>query len=139
MNAHIAIPYSEGQIFQHFGKTAQFKIYTIEDDKVVSSEVVDTEGTGHEDLALWLVWHSVNAVICGNVGPGMQGALAGAGIQFLAGVEGAADEAVAKLLAGTLVGATTATCGGHAGGGCGGPGGGCGGHCGHGGCGGCHG
>ena len=52
MNAHIAIPYSEGQIFQHFGKTAQFKIYAIEDDKVVSSEIVDTEGTGHEDLAL---------------------------------------------------------------------------------------
>lgn len=131
MNAHIAIPYSDGQIFQHFGKTTQFKIYVIEEDAVVSSEVVDTDGTGHEDLALWLVWHAVNAVICGNVGPGMQGALAAAGIQFLAGVEGAADEAIEKLLAGTLVGETRATCGGH--------GGGCGGHCGHGGCGGCHG
>lgn len=134
MNAHIAIPYLDGQVFPHFGKTTQFKIYRIEDDKVVSSEVVDTEGTGHEDLALWLVWHSVNAVICGNIGAGMQGALAAAGIQFLAGVEGSADETIEKLLVGTLVGETTANCGGHAGGGCGGH---CGGHCGHG-CGGCH-
>lgn len=138
MNAKIAIPYSEGTVFQHFGRATQFKIYTIESGKVVSDEVVDTEGTGHEDLALWLVWHAVDAVLCGDVGPGMQGALAAAGIQFLAGVEGSADEAVEKLLAGTLVGQTTATCGGH-GGGCGGHGGGCGGHCGHGGCGGCHG
>ena len=131
MDAQIAIPYAEGRIFPHLGKSTQFKIYKIEKDRVVSSEVADTEGTGHEDLALWLVWHAVNGVICGNVGPGMQGALAGAGIAFLAGVEGSADEAVEKLIAGTLVGTSTATCGGH------GHGGGCGGHCGHG-CGGCH-
>ena len=68
MNALIAIPYSEGQIFQHLGRATQFKIYKVEEDKVVSSEVVDTEGTGHEDLALWLVWHAVNGVICGKGG-----------------------------------------------------------------------
>ena len=82
MDAQIAIPYAEGRIFPHLGKSTQFKIYKIEKDRVVSSEVADTEGTGHEDLALWLVWHGVNAVICGNVGPGMQGALAGAGISL---------------------------------------------------------
>ncbi len=136
MNTQIAIPYSEGQIFQHLGKCTQFKIYKIEDDTVVSSEVATTDGTSHEDVALWLVWHGVNGVICGHIGPGMQGALTGAGIAFLAGVEGAADEAVEKLLAGTLVGTTAANCGGHGGaGGCGGHhGGGCGGGC----CGGCH-
>ena len=116
MDAQIAIPYAEGRIFPHLGKSTQFKIYKIEKDRVVSSEVADTEGTGHEDLALWLVWHGVNAVICGNVGPGMQGALAGAGISLFAGVAGA------------VVTAQTATCGGGHGG--------CGGHCGHG-CGGC--
>ncbi|MGN0846506.1 MAG: NifB/NifX family molybdenum-iron cluster-binding protein [Kiritimatiellia bacterium] len=131
MDTQIAVPYSDGQIFQHFGRTTQFKIYKIEAGKVASAEIIDTEGTGHEDLALWLVWHGVNGVICGNVGPGMQGALAGAGIRLFAGVEGAADEAVEKFLAGTLVTADVATCGGgHHGGECGG-------HCGHG-CGGCH-
>ncbi len=140
LNAKIAIPHSEGQIFPHMGRTTEFKIYTIENGKVTSAEVVDTEGTGHEDLALWLVWHAVNGVICGNIGPGMQGALAGAGIGFLAGVTGAADAAIEQLLAGTLVGTQAATCAGHGeSGGCGGHDhaeGGCGG-CGHG-CGGCH-
>ena len=129
MNACIAIPYENGNVFQHFGKATTFKIYTIENDAVVKSEIKDTEGAGHEELGLWLVWQGVNAVICGGIGPGAMGALAGAGIPAVAGVEGSADDAVAKLIAGTLVTASEPTCGGHAHGGCGG-------HCG--GCHGCH-
>ena len=139
MNARIAVPYSEGQVFQHFGKAVQFKIYSVEDGKVASSEIVQSENKSHEDLALWFVFQGVNAVLCGNIGAGMQGALAGCGIVALAGVEGAADEAVAKLLDGTLVATQAANCPGHAGGGCGGGchGGGChGGGCHGGGC--CH-
>ena len=40
----IGVTYENGQIFQHFGHTEQFKIYTVEEGKVVSSEVVDTNG-----------------------------------------------------------------------------------------------
>ena len=128
MNATIAIPVEEDQIFQHFGKATRFRIYKIEDDAVKSAETCDTGGVGHEDLALWLVTHGVNAVICGGIGPGAMGALAGAGVVALAGVEGAADEAVAKLIDGTLeVLQNIATCGHHHGG-CGGH---CAGHCGH--------
>lgn len=124
MNATLAIPYSEGQVFPHFGKSTQFKIYVIADDRVSQSAIVETEGVGHEALGLWLIQHGVNAVICGGIGPGAQGALAAAGIALLAGVEGAADEAVRKLLAGELQASSGATCNhhGHAGG--------CGHHCG---------
>lgn len=138
MNATIAIPVEGDRIFQHFGKATKFKIYEIEGSVVKASETQEVEGSGHEEVALWLVVHGVNAVICGNIGPGAQGALTAAGIIALAGVEGAADEAVAKLLDGTLEALKDiANCAHHAGGGCGGScGGGCGGHCGHGGC--CH-
>ena len=123
MNATIAIPYSEGLVFPHFGKATQFKIYVIADDRVTQSAVVETEGVGHEALGLWLVQRGVDAVICGGIGLGAQGALAAAGIALLAGVEGAADEAVRKLLAGELESSSSATCDhhGHAGG--------CGHHC----------
>lgn len=40
----IAVTYEDGQIFQHFGHTEQFKVYDVEDGKVVASEVVDTNG-----------------------------------------------------------------------------------------------
>ena len=132
MNATIAIPVEGDEIFQHFGKASKFKIYTIANDAVTASEVCETDGSAHEEVALWLLTHGVNAVICGNIGPGAQGALMAAGIIALAGVSGAADEAAQKLIAGTLEALQTANCG-HHGGGCGGH---CGGHCGHGGC--CH-
>ena len=136
MNAIIAIPYSDGQVFPHFGKATSFRIYSVVDDKVDHAETLDTDGTSHEDVALWLVWHGVNAVLCDGIGPGAQGALYAAGIQTLAGVSGPADEVVERLLAGTLEAVSQPTCGGHGhGGGCGGHGG-CGGSCGHG-CGGC--
>ena len=47
----IAVTYKAGQIFQHFGHTEQFKIYDIEDGKIVSSGVIDTNGSGHGALA----------------------------------------------------------------------------------------
>ncbi len=36
----IAVTYDNGNIFQHFGKTENFKVYEVEDNKVVSSEVI---------------------------------------------------------------------------------------------------
>jgi len=133
MNATIAIPVENEQIFQHFGQATKFKIYTIKDDGVRYAEVVDTEGVGHEEIALWLLVHQVQIVVCGGIGPGAQGALYAAGIMTLAGVEGSADEAIAKVIDGTIEAQQAATCNHHTGGGCGGH---CGGHCGHGGC--CH-
>ena len=50
----IAVPYSDGQVFQHFGKSEQFKIYDTIDDEIISSEIVDTSGSGHSALADFL-------------------------------------------------------------------------------------
>ena len=35
----IAVTYENGQIFQHFGHTKQFKVYEVEDGKIVKSEI----------------------------------------------------------------------------------------------------
>lgn len=126
MNARVAVPHHEGTIFRHFGKSAQFKIYTIADGAIAASEVLDADGAGHDELGIWLVRNAVNAVVCADIGPGAQGALAAAGIFVFAGVEGLADEAIGKLLAGELVSTGNANCSRHAhSGGC--PSGGCGG------------
>ena len=99
----IAVTYENGQVFQHFGHTAQFKIYTVEDGKVTGSEVVDTNGSGHGALAGFLMQHGVDTLICGGIGGGAQMALlARAGIKFYGGVSGMADKAVEALLGGTL-------------------------------------
>ena len=98
----IAVTYENGEIFQHFGHTEQFKVYDAENGKIVSSEVVDTNGSGHGALAGVLSALHVDALICGGIGGGAQAALAAAGIQLYGGVSGSADEAAEALAAGTL-------------------------------------
>mgnify|MGYP006393135417 CR=1 FL=1 len=98
----IAVTYENGQIFQHFGHTKQFKIYTAKNEKIISSEVIDTNGSGHGALAELLSTLQVDALICGGIGGGAQTALAEVGIKLYGGVSGDADKAVEALLGGTL-------------------------------------
>lgn len=109
----IGVTYEDGQIFQHFGHTEQFKIYTVEDEKVVSSEVVDTNGSGHGALAGFLADNGVEVLICGGIGGGAQMALAEAGIKLFGGVSGDADAAVEALLKEELVFNPNVTCNHH--------------------------
>lgn len=99
----IAVTYENGEIFQHFGHTENFKIYDIEDDRVVETEVVPTFGLGHEALAGMLEGMEINVVICGGMGAGAQAALSECDIEICAGQSGNADDAVEAYLRGELV------------------------------------
>lgn len=98
----IAVTYEDGYIFQHFGHSAQFKVYDVQNGRIVASEIVDTNGSGHGALASLLSGLNADALICGGIGGGAQMALAAAGIRVFGGVSGDADEAVEALLAGVL-------------------------------------
>lgn len=99
----IAVTYDNGNIFQHFGKTEYFKVYEVEDNKVFSSEVIGSNGTGHGALAGLLADQSVDVLICGGIGGGAQSALAEAGVELCSGAQGDADQAVEAYLKGELV------------------------------------
>ncbi len=98
----IAVTYENGEIFQHFGHTEAFKIYDVENGRVVNSRVVSTNGSGHGALAQVLSELEAEVLICGGIGGGAQMALAEAGIKLYGGVAGNADAAVAAFAAGTL-------------------------------------
>ena len=98
----LAVTYENGSVFQHFGRTEAFKVYEIEDDKVVRAEVIGTNGSGHSALAGVLAELGIDVLICGGIGGGAQAALANAGIEVCAGAQGSADEAVAAYLRGEL-------------------------------------
>lgn len=125
----IAVTYDNGNIFQHFGKTETFKVYEVEDNKVVSSEVIGSNGEGHGALAGLLAGQNVDVLICGGIGGGAQTALAEAGVELCSGAQGDADQAVEAYLNGELTskGATCDhhhheeghSCGSSCGGGCG--------------------
>lgn len=98
----IAVTYENGEVFQHFGHTSQFKLYDIEGGSVVREQVADTNGQGHGALSGFLAEAGVDALICGGIGGGAQTALADAGIRLFGGVSGRADDAVKAYLAGNL-------------------------------------
>lgn len=98
----IAVTYENGEVFQHFGHTAQFKLYEVSGGKVLRAAVVDTNGSGHGALAGLLASLGVDTLICGGIGGGAQAALAEANIRLIGGVQGSADEAVLAFLGGTL-------------------------------------
>lgn len=98
----VAVTYENGEIFQHFGHTSQFKVYDVEGQNIVKEEIIDTMGSGHGALAGFLVNNGVNVLICGGIGGGAQVALSEAGIQLYGGVSGNADQAVKALASGTL-------------------------------------
>ncbi len=108
----IAVTYEDGQVFQHFGHTGAFKVYEVEDGKVVSSEVIGTNGSGHSALAGLLQGQNIDVLICGGIGGGAQAALAEKGIELCAGAQGDADKAVEAYLRGELVN-TGANCSHH--------------------------
>ena len=118
----IAVTYENGEIFQHFGHTEQFKLYDAADGKLTGEQVVDTNGSGHGALAGFLQAAKEDALICGGIGMGAQMALADAGIALYAGVRGSADAAAEALAGGHLAYDPDAHCdhrGGHHEEGCG--------------------
>ena len=117
----VAVTYDNGQVFQHFGRTESFKVYEVDGNKIVSSEVIGSNGCGHGALADLLAMNQIDVLICGGIGGGAQNALAAAGIRLCAGASGDVDKAVEDYLAGTLVN-TGSNCSHHehaGGGGCG--------------------
>ncbi len=98
----IAVTYENGNIFQHFGHTKQFKLYDVENGKVLQSELIDTNGSGHGALAGVLSAVKADVLICGGIGGGAKIALAENGIKLYGGVSGNADEAVTAFVAGNL-------------------------------------
>lgn len=98
----IAVTYQNGEVFQHFGHTEHFKIYDVQDGKIVKTEVVGTNGSGHGALAGLLSTLNTDVLICGGIGGGAQIALKQCGIKFYGGVSGNADEAVNAYIGGSL-------------------------------------
>ena len=66
----VAVTYENGEVFQHFGRTPQFKIYEIDNGEVKAEQVIDTGETGHGALAGFLKDLNVNVMICGGIGGG---------------------------------------------------------------------
>jgi predicted Fe-Mo cluster-binding NifX family protein len=106
----VAVTFENGLVFQHFGRTENFKIYDVQGGKIVSSQVVGNEGNSHGSLAGYLKSMGVERLICGGIGGGARNMLSEAGIQVFPGASGNADDQVAAMISGYLVYDPETTC-----------------------------
>jgi predicted Fe-Mo cluster-binding NifX family protein len=110
----IAVPYIDGQVDGHFGRTEAFLIARAEAGAVVESEVRGVAGLQHDHggLAGFLRDQGVSVVLAGGMGGPMQQALKGAGFELYCGVSGDATAAVDAFLRGEIE-QSDASCGHH--------------------------
>lgn len=92
----IAAAYENGMVCQDFARAAQVKLYTVEHDRVVKMEVVDTDGG---DVTAFLKRCGVGILVCGRLDGATQAALMSSGIAVFPGAYGDADLQVGALLA----------------------------------------
>ena len=84
----IAVTYENGQIFQHFGHTEQFKLMKLQTAKSLMRKLLIPTAAVTAHVAGFLMQNGVDTLICGGIGGGAQAALAEAGIKLYGGVSG---------------------------------------------------
>ena len=99
----IALTYENNQVFQHFGRCQQFKIYELENNQIKHTYILDTNGIGHGALAGLLHHEHVDVLICGGIGQGARVALNSVNIQICPGTNGNCDELVQDYISGNLI------------------------------------
>ncbi len=116
----IAVPTMNGEVFQHFGQTKEFTVFTVNDD---THEIVDEvsisstphaghgngqHGEGHgpggcaSQAFGTLMSMGVNVLIAGGMGAGAVNGLMRCGIQACRGASGDAKQAVLEFVKGNL-------------------------------------
>ncbi len=115
----IALPYENGEVFQHFGKTENFAFYTVENKKIVEKKIINTNGQGHGELIGFLMNNNVDVLICGGIGPGAINYLSETGINVFPGNCGNTDDLVIEFIKGGLAKRDAVCCSHEEGEGCG--------------------
>lgn len=109
----IAVTSENGNVFQHFGRTENFDIFDVEDNKIIEKSVLSSGGEGHGALARILSANNVDVLICGGIGGGAKTALADNNIDVVAGASGNTEKAAADFLNGKLVNDESIECSHH--------------------------
>lgn len=98
----IAVTCENNEVFQHFGHTPAFVIYTAENNEITSEKILGCGDSGHGALAALLANENVDVLICGGIGGGAINALKEANIKVIGGASGDVRTAAENYLTGKL-------------------------------------
>ena len=101
----IAISTDGKYVSPHFGRCPSFTIVEIEDNKVISKEVIDNPGHQPGYLPRYLNELGASHIVAGGMGNRAKDLFEEANIEPIIGVEGEVGSVIDKILDGTLEGA----------------------------------
>lgn len=100
----LAIATENGLVSAHFGRCSTYTLVDIEDGKEQGRQVIENPMHSPGFLPGFLSEKGVHCIIAGGMGPRAQDLFADKNIQVIIGVTGSIDEAVERILSGSLEG-----------------------------------
>ena len=98
----VAVACINDNVAEHFGHCENFKIYDVEENKIVSKTIIENPGHEKGFLPKFLNEKGVNVVISGGMGEGAINLFNEFNIKILTGNYGNCDEIIEKYLNGNL-------------------------------------
>lgn len=98
----IAVPVEGEKVSVHFGHAPEFKIYSVEDQKIISEKII--ENPGHQPGLLPKLLHEAGAdiIIASGMGQKAISIFEENNIKVICGAAGSAEAAVKSYLAGNI-------------------------------------
>ena len=94
----IAVSSLNKEVYEDFGTAPSFKIYEIDEAKVIKSIIVETHGIEYGALAVLLDKYKIDLIMTGTITPGSKSACHSNNMEVMTGMNGNADECIAQYL-----------------------------------------
>lgn len=98
----IAIATEGDHVAQHFGHCAEYTLVVLEENRLISREVIANPGHQPGFLPGFLAQHGVSCIIAGGMGQRAQQLFTEQGIGTVVGVTGTIEQVISDYLAGKL-------------------------------------
>jgi predicted Fe-Mo cluster-binding NifX family protein len=98
----VCIPSNDRKVSRNFGKAAEFLILNVEDEKVISAEVIPNPGREKVKVPVFVAALGITHVIAGGIGNPAIAIFKGEGIEVTSGAEGPIEIVIEKYFSGTL-------------------------------------
>ena len=99
----VAVAYKDGKVCEKFEDVVKFRVYNIDDGKIISCMTVGINGEGTNAFTALLKHHDIDHLICGSMMEGVEEAAAEKSVKIHNGASGKADDTVKALLNGELL------------------------------------
>lgn len=97
-----AISILDGKISEHFGRCSEFLIVEIQNNEIISREIIQRPELSHPEVPAFLAKMGVSQVVAGGMGTRAKSIFGQVGIKTIIGVSGDTESVVCKLLDGEL-------------------------------------